>query len=284
MTVAVALVNLVLGVAYTGYGVITALEMRRDWRSFGFSHFGAAWIAMAFTCGPHHLAHAIHVGLEGRAGGPLDLFTVVVGLPVGVVWLSLRIEAFLGGRGDRFILGEPRWLRAVPTLAALYLASLAAGVVARFNGMGLPGDRLLSVLPNLFLVGIYMAIGWFIVRTQLRNHPLMGGWSVSGLCLSAIFPTCALMHGVFAAYALAGTYHHDIHGSFIDWLSVPAGTYFLWVVRRLYRDSLRDWNQGPDEVAVPTFSGFKGVEPAPPADPERAGPEPAPAPAVPAGR
>jgi hypothetical protein len=265
MTAAVAITNLVLGVAYTSYGVITALEMRRDWRSFGFSHFGAAWIAMAFTCGPHHLAHGIHVGLEGRPGGPLDLLAVVVGLPVGVVWLSLRLEAFFGGRGDRFILGEPGWLRAMPAVSALYLVVLAAGTAMRLDGVDRAGaGSALSVLPNLLLVGIYMAIGWFIVRTQLRNHPLMGGWSVSGLCLSAIFPTCALMHGVFAVYALAGVYHHDIHGGLIDWLSVPAGTYFLWVVQRLYRDSLRDWNQGPDEVEVPTFSGFTGVEAASP--------------------
>lgn len=289
MTAAVAIANLVLGVAYTSYGIITALEMRRDWRSFGFSHFGAAWIAMAFTCGPHHLAHGIHVGLEGRAGGPLDLLAVVVGLPVGALWLVLRIEAFLGGRGDRFILGEPRWLRAVPALSALYLAVLAAGSASRLDGVDLVSDRW-SVLPNLLLVGIYMAIGWFIVRTQLRNHPLMGGWSVSGLCLSAIFPTCALMHGVFAVYALAGTYHHDIHGGIIDWLSVPAGAYFLWVVRRLYRDTLRDWNQGPDQVAAPTFSGFTGVEPAQTPEPEPAKlepvepVEPAPNPPVPAGR
>jgi hypothetical protein len=39
----VALTNLALGVAYTGYGIMTAIEMRRDWRTFGFSHFGAAW-------------------------------------------------------------------------------------------------------------------------------------------------------------------------------------------------------------------------------------------------
>ncbi|MGH8994064.1 MAG: hypothetical protein ACRDZ7_21345 [Acidimicrobiia bacterium] len=269
MTAAVALTNLVLGLAYTGYGIITALEMRRDWRSFGFSHFGAAWIAMAFTCGPHHLAHAIHVGLEGRAGGPLDLLAVVVGLPVGVVWLSLRVEAFRGGRGDRFILGEPRWLRVMPVVAAAYLAILAAGTAMRLDGVDVSAHWL-SVLPNVALVGIYLAIGWFIVRTQLRNHPLMGGWSVSGLCLSAIFPTCALMHGVFAVYGLAGVYHHDIHGGIIDWLSVPAGAYFLWVVRRLYRDSLRDWNQGPDEVEAPSFSGFKGVEPAPPPAPAAA--------------
>lgn len=259
MTGAVALANLILALAYTCYGIITALEMRRDWRSFGFSHFGAAWIAMAFTCGPHHLAHAIHVGLEGRQGGPLDLLAVAIGLPVGVIWLRLRVEAFRGGRGDRFILGEPRWLRALPVASGLYLVVLTTGAALRLKGADLSADGL-SVLPNFLLVGIYMAIGWFIVRTQLRNHPLMGGWSVSGLCLSAIFPTCALMHGIFAVYALAGVYHHDVHGGFIDWLSVPAGAYFLWVVRRLYQDSLRDWNQGPDEVAAPSFSGFTGVE------------------------
>ena len=271
MTAAVALANLVLGVAYTGYGVITAAEMRRDWRSFGFSHFGAAWIAMAFTCGPHHLVHGLHLAFEGRTGGALDLLAVAVGMPVGVVWLSLRVEAFRGGRGDRFILDEPRWLRAMPAASAVYLAVLAAGVALRLDGVGRSAN-VISVLPNLALVGIYVAVGWFIVRTQLRNHPLMGGWSVSGLCLSAIFPTCALMHGIFAAYALAGAYHLDLHGSIVDWLSVPAGAYFLWVVRRLYRDSLRDWNQGPDEVTLPSFSGFTGLEPA--AQP------PAPAPAL----
>jgi hypothetical protein len=76
----------------------------------------------------------------------------------------------------------------------------------------------------------------------------MGGWSVSGLSLSIIFPTCALMHAVWAVYAVAGRYRQDVHGLTIDWLSVPAGIYFLFVVRRLYQDSLRDWNDGPDEV------------------------------------
>jgi len=117
MTAAVAVVNLVLGMAYTCYGVLTAVEMKRDWRTLGFSHFGAAWILMAFTCGPHHLAHGVHVGLEGRDGGVLDLLSVVVGLPVGVLWLYLRIEAFAGGRGDRFVPGTPLWLSAVPTVA-----------------------------------------------------------------------------------------------------------------------------------------------------------------------
>lgn len=266
MMAAVALANLVLGVAYTGYGVITAMEMRRDWRSFGFSHFGAAWIAMAFTCGPHHLAHGLHIA-EGESGGGLDLLAVVVGLPVGAMWLALRVEAFLGGRGDRFVLGEPRWLRLLPALSAVYLLVMAAASVSLLTGAETTSGGW-SALPNVALVALYMAIGWFIVRTQLRNHPLMGGWSGSGLCLSGIFPTCALMHGIFAVYILAGTYTHDIHSTVIDWLSVPAGAYFLWVVRRLYRDALWDWNQGPDEVATPAFSGFVGAG-APPRTPSR---------------
>jgi hypothetical protein len=248
----VAISNIVLGVTYTSHGMMTAIEMKRDWRTFGFSHFGAAWICMAFTCGPHHLDHGLHVAAAGRLGGPLDLVAVLVGLPVGVLWLCLRVEAFLGGRGDRFIPGSPRWLRAAPAASGLYVAGIAIAC-----GAVLAGPRVMpgfAVWANLILVGLYMAVGWFVLRTQLANRPNMGGWSVSGLCLSVIFPTCALMHAVWATYAVAGRYHQDGHGLAIDWLSVPAGIYFLTVVRSLYRDSIRDWNGGPDEVhpEVPT--------------------------------
>ena len=245
MITAVALTNLVLGVAYCGYGVMTAIEMRRDYDSFGFSHFGAAWIFMAFTCGPHHLFHGIHLALEGRRGGAIDLLAVVVGLPVGVLWLYLRVEAFFGGRGDRYVPGTPRWLRAAPVAAVVYLVVLSGASV------GIIGHhrRLDAItVANIALVGIYMAIGWFVLRTQLANRDSMGGWSVSGLCLSAIFPTCALMHAVWAMYDIGGKYHADVHGMFIDWMSIPAGLYFLWVVRSLYRDALRDWNEGPAQV------------------------------------
>lgn len=244
MSTAVAVVNLVLGLAYTGYGIMTLIEMKRDWRAFGFTHFGVAWVFMAFTCGPHHLAHGIHVAAEGRAGGPLDLLAVVVGLPAGVAWLLLRVEAFAGGRGDRFIAGTPGWLAAVPTFAGVYLTALTAIVLTG----PLPAARL-SVMSaaNLVLVLIYMAIGWFVLSTQLRNRRPMRGWSLSGLSLSVVFPTCALMHAVWVVYDLSGRYRADGHGMVIDLLSIPAGLYFLWVVRGLYRDSLRDWNR----VATP---------------------------------
>jgi hypothetical protein len=235
----VALTNIVLGIAYCGYGVMTAVEMRRDWRTLGFTHFGMAWLLMAFTCGPHHLVHGVHVLFEGRQGGVLDLYSVVVGLPAGVAWLALRVEAFAGGRGDRFIGGDPLWVRALPAAASLYAATLVVGVVATVAGSLHPTPL---VVPNLFLVVIYLAISWFVLRTQLRNHPQLGGWSLSGLSLAVIFATCALMHGVMAAYTATGAYAFDIHGLVIDWLSLPAALYFLSVVRGLYRNAIHDWN------------------------------------------
>lgn len=245
MRVAVAVTNLILGLVYTSYGIMTIEDMRRGWKTMGFSHFGAAWIAMAFTCGPHHLFHGLHAAFEGRQGGSLDLAAVLVGFPAGVTWFLLRIEAFRGGRGDRFIGGSPPWVMAIPTMAGVYATGLVASSIA-IAGDGFSFRS--TIVPNAFLVILYCAIGYFLTRTQLRNRGPLGGWSVSGLSLAVIFPTCAFMHGVFFVYSGTGQYTHDIHGFAIDWLAVPAAAYFLWVVRGLYVDALRDWNNEPAPV------------------------------------
>jgi hypothetical protein len=247
--VAVAVLNIGLGLVYTQYGTMTLIELKRGWRTLGFSHFGAAWVAMAFTCGPHHLVHGIHVAFEGRAGGPIDALAVFIGVPAGVTWFALRVEAFRGGRGDRFVEGNPFWVLALPTLAGIYVTGLAATMIAS----GEPRlENAWIVVPNILLVGIYMTIGYFLLRTQLRNRAPLGGWSVSGLALAIVFPTCALMHGVWAYYSMSGRYAFDVHGFAIDWLGVPAGMYFLWVVRGLYLDSLKDWNRvGPSATEQP---------------------------------
>ncbi|MGH2720345.1 MAG: hypothetical protein ACRDJO_01910 [Actinomycetota bacterium] len=240
MSIAVGILNLLLGAAYTGYGVLTLIDMRRGWRRDGFSHFGAAWVAMAFTCGPHHLFHGIHILAEGRQSAVLDLVAVLVGLPFAVTWLLLRIEAVRGGRGDRFIAGTPGWMYLAPTLAGSYGTALIAGALtAGPVRVAVPS----MMAPNLLLVGLYFTIGYFLIRTQLRHRATVGGWSVSGCSLAVVFPTCALMHGVWVLYAATGLYHFDIHGFAIDWLAVPAAVYFLWVVRSLHRGLLRDWNQ-----------------------------------------
>jgi hypothetical protein len=235
----VGILNLILGIVYTQYGTMTAIEMRRNWRTMGFSHFGAAWIAMAFTCGPHHFVHGTHVLLEGRTGGMMDLIAVLIGFPAGVIWFLLRLEAFFGGRGDRFIAGTPAWVAALPFAAGIYVGVLVA-VVAGSSAISL--SAVPDAMPNLLLVGVYSAVGFYLLRTQLANRRPLGGWSVSGLALTVIFPTCALMHGAYAYYVTTGQYGADVHGLAVDWLAVPAGIYFVWVVQALYRGTFRDWN------------------------------------------
>lgn len=239
----VAILNVTLGVVYTSYGILTIIDLKRGWRTFGLSHFGLAWIAMAFTCGPHHLEHGLHVAFAERAGGGLDLFAVLVGLPAGATWFLLRVEALEGGRGDRFISGTPFWVRAIPFVSAAYVVIAGAWVVDVLRSNADFGPRL---SPNLLLLVVYMLIGYYLIRTQLGNRPATGGWSVSGLSLSVVFPTCGIMHAVFAVYATNGLYDADWHGVLIDWLSVPAAIYFVWVVRSLYLGAISDWNTGAE--------------------------------------
>jgi hypothetical protein len=248
VTATVGALNILLGLVYCQYGTMTMIEMRRQRSAMGFSHFGAAWIAMAFTCGPHHFVHGLHLLTVARpAAGPLDLVAVLIGLPAGITWFALRVEAFTGGAGDRLIRGNPRWVIALPTFAGVYVSAF----VTRIADTGhFRGEQLPAVTPNLLLVVIYMTIGYYLVRTQLANRRPLGGWSVSGLALAVIFPTCAMMHGVYAFYALTGRYPAAIHTTVIDWLAVPAGLYFLWVVQALYRGDFRDWNRGAALRAV----------------------------------
>lgn len=242
MTAAVATLNIVLGLVYTQYGTMTVWEMVRNRRTMGFSHFGLAWIAMAFTCGPHHLVHGVHMAFEGRTGGALDLLAVLIGLPAGATWFLLRVEAFRGGRGDRFWSGSPIWVLALPTIGGIYVTALVA-LAIQLGPIDL--GALPVAAPNLLLVGIYAAIGWVLARTQIANRAPLGGWSVSGLSLAIVFPTCAVMHATYALYTLTGRYEADVHGMGIDWIAVPAGLYFLWVVRALYRGTYIEWNGSP---------------------------------------
>ena len=260
MIAAVATLNIVLGLVYFQYGTMTALELRRNWREMGLSRFGIAWILMAFTCGPHHFVHGIHVVLEGRTAGGLDLIATVIAFPAGVVWFLLRVEAFRGGRGDRFVAGSPLWVLALPTLLAVYVTAVVMTIAARGS---LGTDAFAMALANMLLVVIYGFVGFYVARTQIHNRRPLGGWSLSGLSLAAIFPTCAAMHGVFAFYALSGVYATDTHHLVVDWLSVPAGLYFLHVVRSLYRGSATDWNRMRAPRAAQAAPGHAAVaEPA----------------------
>ena len=244
--IVLGLLNLVLGTVYTCYGLMTIVDLRRGWATRGPSHFGLAWLAMAFTCGPHHLDHAAHLLLAGRPGTGLELLTVVVGLPAGVCWFLLRVEALYGGRGDRPIRGTPWWIGLAPLVGVVYGALVLVSLTTIARGHDLRPE----ILPNVLLVGLYGAIGLVLATTQLRDHVITGGWSLSGVSLSAVMLTCAAMHGVYAGHAQRGTFGVDIHGFTIDTLSVPAAVYFLWVVLSLHRGHLRDWNDAAAPAAV----------------------------------
>jgi hypothetical protein len=108
-----------------------------------------------------------------------------------------------------------------------------------------------DMIPNLLLLWLYVMIGWYLLKAQLRNRGPAGGWSVSGISLTCVFFTCAIMHTAWVVYAVNGTYTVDAHGLAIDWLSVPAAFYFLWVVRSLQLGTAKDWNQGEASIVAP---------------------------------
>ncbi len=263
MSIAAGVLNVILGAVYLQYGTITFVEMRRNWSKMGFSHFGAAWIAMAFTCGPHHMVHGVHILFEGRQAGTLDLIAVAVGAPAGVIWFRLRVEAFLGGRGDRHIAGDPLWIWALPTLFGIYWTALIAAALSA----GPPHwDRLPSLIPNLLLVVLYAMVAWYVSRTQVANRRPLGGWSVSGVSLGVIFWTCATMHAIYALYTLTSRYGFDVHGFVVDIVAVPAAIYFVTVVRALQRGTFRDWNS----VGRALDAAAERAAPAPPRSPASA--------------
>ena len=239
LSLAVALANIILGIVYSCYGVMTLIELKRGWSTLGMSHFGLAWLAMAFTCGPHHLEHGLHALTTGENAGVLDVTTVIIGAPAGVTWFLLRVEAVRGGRGDRFIAGNPSWVRALPSIGIAYCV-IAVGSVAWVLRNHL--DLTPRVTPNILLLAVYFLVGYYLLIAQLANHPSTNGWSLSGLALTIVFPTCGIMHATFAVYATSGLYTVEPIGLLIDWLAVPAAIYFVWVVRGLQQGRLNDWN------------------------------------------
>jgi hypothetical protein len=247
MNAAVGGVNIALGLGYLVLAVLVALELQRQWRVPGVWQFGAALTAIAFTCGPHHLAHGIHVGFEHQLAGRLDLVTVLVGMPPAAVFVWLRLEAMTGRRGDRFIAGTPGWLQAVPLAAGAYFAIVVwVGVGMMRRSPGLTLDGLLSLASGV----VFAWVAFVLVRTQVRNRAEIGGWSLSGLGLVGLFGTCTVMHVAVAMEATAQVRSLDIHLVTVDGLGVLAALWFLAVVRGMTRNAGQQW-----DAAEPVAAG-----------------------------
>lgn len=237
MTELLASGHLVLGLVYLSYGAMTVADMVRARRRLGFSQFGLAWVLMTLTCGPYHLEHGTHLALGTHPATAVDGVTLLVSLVPGVVWFRLRLEAFRGGSGDRHVPGTPWWVQALPSATAAYLTALL--VLAA--GTPLRGD-VAAAAPAVVLGLLYVALGVLLARTQLANRRALGGWSLSGLSLAAVFPTCAVTHVVHAFQVAAGTSASDLHLLAISLFGIPATVYFLWVVRLLQTGRYREWD------------------------------------------
>lgn len=237
MTMAIGGVSAVLGTVYLTLGVIAAQELISSRRTYGMSRFGLGFILMASSCGPHHILHAMHV-LHGHDISGVVAAATLLALPPGVVFVALRIEAMLGGRGDRFVSGTPNWLLVIPAMSLIGVGSM----IARSLSDGIDDGGVVSVTfgANAFAAGAYALVGWPLVRTQVRRRSEAGGWSLAGLSLAAVFPTCATSHLMYALTARG-----DAHTALVDLWGIPASLYFLWVVRALYRDAIIDWNARP---------------------------------------
>src|SRR5215207_8689200 len=213
MTLLAGLLALVTGLAYTGLAAVTGYELLRH-RERGFSHFGVAFLVMALTCGPHHLVHAVRHLFGGAVSHGPHVAALALGLAPAVVFIGLRLEAGLGGRGDRLIVRTPLWLQVLPVLMA---AAAGATLWEGIRHADAHGIDLRALIPNLFLFANYTLVGIWSARTQIARRPLLGGWSLSGVAMSGVFLTCAMSHLV--AGLLTGS---NPSGVFVDNLGVPA--------------------------------------------------------------
>jgi hypothetical protein len=256
LALAVGIGNLLIGSAYSGLGLLSLWEALSQYRYRGLSRFGLGFTLMAASCGPHHLVHGWCVLQGGVVTTPMLVITLV-GLPAGFVFCWLRVEAMFGGRGDRTLLAAPNALVALATACIATVGVLATQALAT---RPLPGSAMCTALglqvatsaragaefsslvfiTNLCAAAAYMMVGWYLAVTQVRRYVAEQQWSLSGLALTGVFPTCAFMHIIHALTLGA----HSATLPF-DLLGVPASIYFLWVVKCVHRDSVVDWNRRP---------------------------------------
>lgn len=258
ITLVIGVGNLLIGLAYTGLGLLSAWETYSLHRYRGWSRFGIGFALMAASCGPHHLIHGWHALREGDSSWPM-LAVTLMGLPAGLIFVGLRFETALGGAGDRPFGSSRYWAISLVAAFAVAVGWLTGWTLARpapvfasqaictvlglstrtaVAGVGLDLDSL--ILPaNLFVVVTYGMVGWCLADYQVRRHVAKGDWSLSGVSLAGVFFSCALMHLIYATT--------ELHPAILpfDLLGIPASIYFLWIVKRVHSDSVVDWNRRP---------------------------------------
>lgn len=191
MNVAFAAISFTLGIAYLALAMLVIVEVRRERRTPGHLPVRPG----LRRHGAELRAAPVHPRLRSLDGSDVNwivIAAVLAGLPAAVAFVGLRVEAMAGGRGDRHVHGTPGWVVAAAVGFCLAAGGLCTAALIRLaDGHSL---TLLAAVPNLFVTVTYATVGVLLLRTQYLRRPSLGGWSLSGLSLSAIFPSCALMH------------------------------------------------------------------------------------------
>lgn len=255
ISVVIGAINLAIGLAYAGLGVLGTWETISLHRYRGWSRFGIGFMLMAASCGPHHLVHGWHV-LQGASVSWQMLAVSVIGLPAGLIFVLLRLERMVGGQGERVVTasaGHAAMLAGVLTIVA---GGLAAGVLAQpaadlfqvvCTSAGLSAGSSaaaldytsLNFIANMFVTITYGMVGWYLGDCQVRRYLTNGVWSLSGVSLTGVFFTCAQIHLIDATTQGGNLL------LFFDLAGIPASIYFLWVVKLVHNDSVMDWNRRP---------------------------------------
>jgi hypothetical protein len=247
--------NLAIGVAYAGLGLLAAWETASLHRYRGWSRFGLGFSLMAASCGPHHLVHGWHMLQGSTVSWPMFAATLI-GLPAGLIFVLLRLETMWGGQGERVVTASADRMAALAGAYTLATGVLAAGVfvqpgadalwqvVCTSTGLVARADSTVdftsvAFITNIFVTVTYGMVGWYLGDCQVRRYVTNGVWSLSGVSLTGVFFTCALMHLIDA------TTHGNGIMLFFDVLGIPASIYFLWVVKLVHNDSVMDWNRRP---------------------------------------
>jgi len=129
MALVIGIGNLLIGLAYAGLGLLSAWETFSLRRYRGWSRFGIGFALMAASCGPHHLVHGWHALHGGEASWPV-LAVTLIGLPAGLIFVGLRFETALGGRGDRPFGSSRYWAVSLIAVFAVLVGWLTGWTLA----------------------------------------------------------------------------------------------------------------------------------------------------------
>lgn len=227
-----SLLHLGVGCIALLLAALAAVESTRSARLASHRRFGLALSALGIATAAHYGYAAFARPDQAQAAEPAHVAAIAILLLPVAVFFWLRAEAYLDGPGDRFHEGRPGWVMLLP--GAVSCAAGAVLITAWMNPPLSPSGsedvalRWLSVLPTILVAATSLAIGWSLMRGQQTRRAVLGGWSLSGLAVTLIFPTSAV---AYATHAL--TVRPTLMGSLVDWLGVPATLWFWRECRRL---------------------------------------------------